>query len=339
MNYEAKIIDLINEVMPKSPLRKSKSREADAEVIQLGDKTYLFTTDEFSKEDLFRENDPYILGWNIACGAISDIIATGGNPLIYSHAMVVSKDWDEKYIKQFSKGIAEVLQKYEISFIGGDLGSAEYWRYTASVIGEPVGRLINRKGCKPGDSIFITGKIGTGNFDAALNLYSENRNVESLLKGVKSKFRTHENLSEIISKFASAAIDTSDGVFSGLQTLSELNKTGFNIDNLHFINKGFLAAKILNLPKLLLFLGECGEYEILFTVSKQNKDSLIAEMKAHKLPVYTLGKITEHEKDKTILSKNKFLNFAEYNLRARDFENVKDYLKNMIDWILEAERL
>ncbi len=56
MSYEKIIIDLINSVMPKSPLRKSKSGEVDSEVIQLGDKDYLFTTDEFSKEDLLQEN-------------------------------------------------------------------------------------------------------------------------------------------------------------------------------------------------------------------------------------------------------------------------------------------
>lgn len=333
MSYEKRIIDLINSVMPKSPLRKSKSGEVDAEVIQLGDKDYLFTTDEFSKEDLLQEKDPFVLGWNIACGAISDIITTGGKPLVYSHAMVISKDWDEKYIENFSKGIAQVLKKYSISFTGGDLGIADNWRYTASVIGEPVGKLVNRKGCDIGDSIFITGKIGAGNFDAALSLYSENNKRERLLKGVKNKFKTHENLPEIISKYASSAIDTSDGVFAALQTLSNLNKTGFKIVNLPLMTKGVLASKILNLPELLLFLGECGEYEILFTVNEQDRTSLITTMKKQKIKIYELGKITESTKQKTVAYKNEIFNLAEYTLQARDYENVKEYLKKMIKWI------
>ena len=333
MNYEENIIKLINDVMPESPLRKSISGEVDAEVITLGDKTYLLTTDEFSKEDLFRENDPFVLGWNIACGAVSDIITTGGKPLIYSHAMVVSTKWDEKYIEQFSKGISAVLEKYSISFIGGDLGIADEWRYTASVIGEPVGKQVNRKGCKAGDSIFITGKVGAGNLDAAMNLYSENRKIEKLLKDVKNKFRTHEHLPKIISKYASAAIDTSDGVFAALQTISHLNKTGFQIDNLPFITKGVLASKILNLPKLLLFLGECGEYEILFTVGEQNRKSLIAEMRKQKSELYEIGEITESTDNKIVLLKDKLLNLSDYNLKARDFENVKDYLKKVMEWI------
>jgi thiamine-monophosphate kinase len=332
MDYEAKIIDLINGVMPISPLRKSISGEADAEVITLGDKTYLFTTDEFSKEDLFRENDPYVLGWNIACGAISDVVAAGGKPLVYSHGMVVAKDWDENYIELFSKGVSAVLEKYQISFIGGDFGIAEDWRYTASVIGEPVGRLVNRKGCTPGDSIFITGKIGGGNFDAALNLYTQNEAVKTLTIGAKHKFRTHEKLPNILSEFATSTIDTSDGVFAALQTISELNNTGFEINHLPFLSKGVLASNILKLPKLLLFLGECGEYEILFTICKQNKESAIEKFKEQRLQFYEIGKITDCCTNKTVLLKNKLHKFAEYNLRARDFDDVKDYLKAMIMW-------
>jgi len=338
MSYEENIIDLINSVMPKSPLRKSISGEVDSEVILLGDKEYLFTTDDFSKEDLLQENDPYVLGWNIACGAISDIIAAGGKPLTYSHSMVVPHDWNEKYIKQFSKGISDVLQKYSISFIGGDIGIADNWRYTASVIGVPVGRLVNRRGCKAGDAIVITGKIGAGNFDAVLNLYKGNESIEKLLKGAKNKFHSHEKLPELISKYASCAIDTSDGVFAALQTISNLNKTGFKICNLPFVAEGVLAAKILQVPVLLFFLGECGEYEILFTVSWQNKESLKTEIKKLEIEAYELGEIVESTKQKTVEYKNSHFNFDDYNIKARDFKDVKDYLMKMTEWIVKREK-
>jgi thiamine-monophosphate kinase len=333
MDFETKIISMINGIMPKSPLRKSISGEVDAEVIQLGDKLYLFTIDDFSQEDQFRENDLYTLGWNIACGAISDIVAAAGKPLVYSHAMVISKDWDEKSVQQFSKGISDVLKIYSISFIGGDLGISDKWRYTASVIGEPVERIVNRKGCRAGDSIFITGKIGVGNFDAAMNLYAENTKLTTFSLGLNNKFQTNEIIPSIISQFATSAIDTSDGVFSALQTLSDINQKGYKIENLPFITKGAHASKLLNLPELLLFLGECGEYEILFTVSKRNKKSLFNVMKEQSLNFYELGKMTENVEEKTVFYKDKWINFADYQLKARDFENVKDYLKNMLDWL------
>jgi len=58
----------------------------------------------------------------VAAGAISDISACDGVPLFYGHSMVVSKAWDDVYIKKFSQGVADVLKETETAFIGGDLG-------------------------------------------------------------------------------------------------------------------------------------------------------------------------------------------------------------------------
>ena len=154
-----------------------------------------------------------------------------------------------------------------------------------------------------------------------------------LLKTVKNKFHTHTKLAKIISKYASSAIDTSDGVLSALHTLSEINQKGFQIREIPYISKGIVASKILNLPKLLLFFGECGEYEILFTVNEHNKRSVIKKFKADKLDIYEIGEIIENYKDKSISCSGKYLDVSDYNLNARDFENVKDYLKEMINWI------
>lgn len=333
MNYESKIIKLINDIMPDSPLRISKCFEADSEVIQLGDEQYLFTADDFSKEDLFQEADPFSLGWNVACASISDIIAAGGRPLVYSHSMVISKKWNEKYIEEFSKGIAGVLKIYSVSFAGGDLGISENWRYTSSVIGKPGERILNRKGIQTDDSIFITGEIGAGNLQAAMNLFSSEIRDKTAADLDKILFRTHENISEVLSRYASAAIDTSDGVYSALKTLSELNHKGFRVENLPFIHEGIKFSEALRLPVGLLFLGECGEYEILFTVSEADKTAFIEETQQLCLKVYEIGKFTENCNEKIISLNGKAMDLKDYDLNARDFDDVKDYLHKVISWV------
>ncbi|HNW99937.1 MAG TPA: AIR synthase related protein [Candidatus Cloacimonadota bacterium] len=339
MNFEEKVIHLINSVMPKSPLRKSVLGEVDSEVFLLGDNEHLFTTDDFSHEDLLQEDNPNILGWNIACGAISDIIAAGGKPLLYAHSMVIPQEWDEAYVREFSKGISKVLKKYPVSFIGGDLGIGEHWRYTASVIGTPVGKGINRRGCKAGDSIFLTGKIGEGNFQAVMNLFSGNSGIEQLHKGSINKFHTHERLPEIISQYATCAIDTSDGVFSALQTISKLNGTGFQINNLHFQKKCTLAANLLQIPELLFFLGECGEYEILFTVSSRNREYLQAELIKHEIEAYEVGNITGCAETQIVTHQQNHYDFTGYNFKARDYSNIREYVQKMIEWVINKGRI
>ncbi len=338
MNYEEKLIALINGVMPQAPLRKSKSGEVDAELILLDGREYLFSIDDFSSEDRFSENDPFGLGWNIACGAISDIIAAAGKPLVYAHSMVVPKAWDEEFIRQFSLGISAVLKAYSVSFIGGDLGVSDNWRYTASVIGAPLGRIVNRKGCKAGDVIYLTGEVGAGNLAAMQSLFAGNANLTELLKGDQIRFPTHEKLPELISKYATCAIDTSDGVFAALQNISKLNEVGFKLTELPYLSKAVQAAALLLLPTILLFLGECGEYEILFTVSPTNQATLQAELKALGIEACELGKITANSNQQSVVSENFTFNLAGYSLKARDYGNIRDYLQAMIAWVTKASR-
>lgn len=335
MSNEDKLISLINSVMPSSPLRLSKSGEVDAEVFILDNNEYLFTTDDFSGEDLLKEDDPYLLGWNIACGAVSDIIAAGGKPLAYAHSVVIPNSWTEPYIREFSRGVSAILQRYSVSFIGGDIGIADRWRYTASVIGKPVGRKVNRRGCQAGDPIYITGKIGAGNLEAVLSLYSGNESIAKLTQGRKNKFHTLEKLPEVISKYASSAIDTSDGVFAALQTVSGLNDVGYRIDQLPFLPKCVLAAGILQVPTLLFFLGECGEYEILFTVGSHHKESLETELKKLNIQAWEIGVVKADPKHRTVMYNSKEIGFQDYALRARDFSDVNEYLGRMKTWIMQ----
>lgn len=333
MNHEEKLIALINDQMPPSPLRKSKSGEVDSEVIRLGDREYLFSTDDFSREDLLPENDPFTLGWNLACAALSDIVASGGKPLLYGHSMVIPPAWDDSYIQNFSAGIAAVLKAYSVSFMGGDLGISDKWRYTASVLGTPLGRIVNRRGCQAGDTIFLTGKIGAGNLAAMTSLFSSSEKLNGLLQREPICFPVHVGLSQLITDYASCAIDTSDGVFAALQTISDLNDTGFQIINLPYHPLAKLAVQALDLPPLPLFLGECGEYEILFCVPQSKRETLMSDLREMALEICELGYITADPQQRSVLLQNTWLNLADYRLKARDFAQVQHYLAAMLEWV------
>lgn len=333
MNFETHIIELIDGVMPSSPLRKSALGEVDCDVILLGDKEYLITQDDFSSEDLLLETDPFILGWNLACGAISDVVAAGGKALVYSHSMVIPSHWTEDYITELARGIAAVLQKYGVSFCGGDLGIGKSWRYTATVIGERLGRAVNRKGCRAGDAIFLTGRIGSGNLQAAMSLFSSELRSDMRRAEARISFNTHEKLAEIISSHASAAIDTSDGVFSALRTLSRLNNVGFSIHSLPYDAIALKVSQSLRLPPLLLFLGECGEYELLFTVDSQAKAALLAELSRHGIEVTEIGEITADPAQQTVVEMDTVLDLSSLSIQARDFSSPKDYLQAILHWL------
>lgn len=336
MGKEHDLIKMISSIMPRSQHQLNQLFESDAEIIDFGGKRMLFNIDEFSQEDHFREDDPFSLGWNLAVGTLSDILATGGRPLFYAHSMVTSEKWDRDFIKSFSQGVAAVLEKSQVSFIGGDLGKSPVWQYTAAVIGVLEGKPILRSGAKAGDVIYISGKIGAGNLEAFLKISSEKKRTGRLAKLIKTRFPLRIGEAELIRKYATSCIDTSDGVFNALNTISEMSGTGYEVSDLPYLKTGELASKIFSIPKTLLFLGECGEYELLFTVCPQDEEFFFLKEAQSKGWEFTkIGRITESSK-RVLHEDQKTFELSPLNIRARDFDQIKTYIKTLIDFIKDG---
>ncbi|MDR3212351.1 MAG: hypothetical protein LBT71_00295, partial [Azoarcus sp.] len=167
---EQALIERLCRLLPRSPEQINQPFEADAEILRFGDGHLLFSTDEFSDEDCFLMQDARALGHNIACAAMSDLLASGGHPRFYAHSLTVDARFTEAYLKRFYEGVAQVLEQAGAHFIGGDFGRAEAWRCTASVIGAAA-RPVLRSGARAGDHLYITGPVGGGNVQAACRLY------------------------------------------------------------------------------------------------------------------------------------------------------------------------
>lgn len=333
VNDEKRLIELVAGAFPVSHLRLNKTFESDAEVISFSGQQMLFSIDEFSSEDMFRDEDPYSLGWNVAAGAISDISACDGVPLFYGHSMVVSKAWDDGYIKKFSQGVADVLKETETAFIGGDLGKAEDWRYTAAVIGKPRNKLLSRNGASIGDALYVSGKIGTGNLEAALKFYADDPRFKMAASFIKNRFALRIRESAIIGDYAACCIDTSDGVFNSLNIISEINGVGYEISELPYIDIRSLGAWAVSLPRELLFLGEAGEYELLFSVKAEREQEMIRKAKEQGLVFYKIGKIVDSAR--TLFNGKRSIDLSRLDIRARDFDDRKKYLEHLIRYLKE----
>ncbi|KUO70396.1 MAG: thiamine monophosphate kinase [Desulfosporosinus sp. BRH_c37] len=332
MSKEKDMIEVIDRHMPRSISQLNKLFEADSEIVDFHGKNLLYNIDEFSGEDLFREEDPYVLGWNMAIGSISDILASGGRPRYYAHSLVIQNSWSKDYVSKLSQGIAAVLKEVGAAFIGGDFGISKTWRYTGSVIGELVGPPLLRSGAKVGDGIFITGPIGRGNVEAALVLYAENQLLKHLTGSWKNSFRLRNKEAEVIKQYSRCCIDTSDGVFNALNTISEMSRTGFGVGNLPYVKSGLLLAKAQNVPKEMLFLGECGEYELLFTLSKEAEKGFQNEAQEKKMKFYKLGEVRE-EGSKSLQERGRELDLTVYDLSARNYSTPKDYLRAVANFL------
>jgi thiamine-monophosphate kinase len=331
MPGEKEIIEIMDRILPQG--RLNRCNESDCEVIDLGGKRYLYTTDEFSAEDRFYERDPRLLGWNIAAGALSDIYACGGSPVYYAHSLTVPKTWDRKYVEGLAGGVAEALRKSGALFIGGDCGQAQEWRCCASVIGSCPDVPLTRVGARQGDGIYLSGRIGAGNVQAALGLISLGTFSIARLSGLRFPLRDKE--SGLIRRYASSCIDSSDGVWKAISCLADINACGYAIGQIPYHRAGALLAKAVSLPPIMLFLGECGEYELLFTVPADSERKFMEEAKANGMRFYRLGVMTEN--CRTAFDGSDSIDLSSLKIEARSFDNARTYLKALTDWILQQK--
>jgi len=332
MNKEKELIKLIASVMPRTRAQLNKLYESDSEIIRYKNNNFLFTIDEFSQEDMLAERDPNILGWNLAVGGISDILATGGKPLFYAHSLVINRKWTKDYIKLFCQGVAAVLKKSKIFFIGGDFGKSEVWRYTVVVIGKPITKPILRTKAAIGDLIYLSGKVGTGNLEAVLTLHSDKKELEKIGKSVRNRFRLRIKEAVLINRYATSCIDTSDGVFHALNTLAEMSNKGYATKNLPYIRSGLLVTKLLAIPKTILFLGECGEYELLFTIKKEDENKFLFRARKQNLRFFKIGQITKPG-IKTLSEDHRRIDLNGFNIRARSYQEINVYLKKLVNFL------
>jgi thiamine-monophosphate kinase len=332
MLAEKDIIGIMDRILPQG--RRNRCNESDCEIINLGGKEYLYTTDEFSEEDRFCERDPRLLGWNIAAGALSDIYACGGSPAYYAHSLTVSPTWDRMYVEGFAGGVADALRKSGARFIGGDSGRAREWRCCASVIGLCNDAPLTRVGARPGDGIYLSGRIGAGNMQAALGMIPADKFSLARLSGLRFPIRDKE--SGLMRRYASSCIDTSDGVWKAISCLTDINACGYALDRLPYHRAGAFLSKIVSLPAIALFLGECGEYELLFTVPADREREFGREANANGMRFYRLGIITEN--CRTAVDGKDTIDLRSLKIEARSFDSARAYLKALTDWILQQKK-
>ncbi len=331
MNREVETIKRILKALPKSEFHSNIFFESDAEILDYHGKKLLFTIDEFSQEDLFRDNHPYSLGWNLAVSTISDILASGGKPIFYAHSMTISHQfWDNTYIDLFSKGIANVLKKCSAGFIGGDMGSSDRCNYTGVAIGEAENPLT-RKGTEPGQLIYMTGFVGSGNLEAAIKLNANHKLLKPFINNHRLVFPLRIKESELISKYATACIDSSDGLLNALNTIADINEVGYEISNIPYLKSGLIACKILGKPKAVLFMGECGEYELVFTIKKENEKAFLNASKENHLVFNKIGEIKEKLR-KVIITKKDKIDVSDFNIKARNYDKIDDYLVDLVEY-------
>lgn len=294
----------------RSPHQSNVTHESDAEIIDMGTDSphYLAITidtiaDEIS-EGLYK--DPFTMGWVLAMSNFSDLAAVGADPLGIVTALSLECSRGRSFRKRIAQGMEKACRRIGTFILGGDLNITPSISLTGCAIGTvPKNNKLTRIGCKEGDAVFLSGRIGSGN---ALGLARKMRLTEDMVaeESYRPIARTRE--AQMIRGYASCCMDTSDGLFITIDQLIRLNHQGFSIrvtwEKLLDRN-AFQLCKKMNVPFWFMAAGIHGEFELVFTVPAKKVSSFLKRshrMDFHPIPI---GRITELPHFELTLGKDK----------------------------------
>jgi thiamine monophosphate kinase len=268
---EYEIIRSIAERFPRSADQHNQPFTCDAEIVQIDGKLWGFTMDDFSpEEDMFSSDNPESLGANLVTATLSDLLAAGVEPKFFMQALSLPKKADAGMVRGLTDGIKLILDKAGCSLCGGDIGTAETWRYCGFAMGpvtgsDPLTHILPKQPQK----LWITGELGDANLAA-------------LQKRATPIFELRIEEAKHIRHCATACIDTSSGFLDCVWLLHTLNtdiRIDIDCDDLP-LSRGIAEfAKASGVPAEAALLGGAGEYELLFATPAELEDSQVDSLK------------------------------------------------------------
>jgi thiamine-monophosphate kinase len=207
------------------------------------------------------------------------------------------------WLNAFLKGMARAASDLGIAIIGGDTTKSDRIFISITALGEIApGRALTRSGAKPGDLIYVSGKLGRAQLGLELVLHG-------LAGDPRFRTLTQPHLYPKINialgswlarrRIASSAMDISDGLSTDLARLCVASQVGAKI----YANKipsveitpaaaQKLGKRKLDALQLALHGGE--DYELLFTVSPRHAKKLRDAPDASRLVL--IGEITRNKR-------------------------------------------
>lgn len=192
----------------------------------------IVTTDTLVEGVHFLPDDPIgTVAWKLVAVNVSDIVAKGAAPLEALVNITWSSSRPEKAFAEFAAALGDALQDRSIALIGGDTvlqDGALTVSLTLTGKTYAADRLpIRRSGAKIGDNILVSGEIGWGYQGLQDRLAGRMTPAAHRYQVPKVP---DDDAAQLISKYAHASMDISDGLLIDLQALCDASGVGVEID-------------------------------------------------------------------------------------------------------------
>ena len=251
----------------------------DAAILSLaGRADWVLSCDAFLENVHFRANThpPDSVGYKALARASSDLAAMGATPRFFLLTLALPTARTGAWLDAFLKGMARAARELGITIIGGDTTNSDRVFISITVLGEIATRhALTRSGARPGDIIYVSGKLGRAQLGLELVLrgHALERKLRSLVQPhLYPKIRVELGSWLARHQIATSAMDLSDGLSTDLARLCSASNVGAKIyvDKVPAVTIPPATARILGkrkLDPLQLALHGGEDYQLLFTLS------------------------------------------------------------------------
>lgn len=255
----------------------------------------VITTDMIADGVHFLDDPPEAVAAKALGVNMSDLAAKGAEPVGYSLGLGIGDGWTVGWVSEFAEALAKEQERYGIKLFGGDtirvMGGTVV---SVTAYGKlPSGEMVTRSGAAPDDIVVVSGTIG----DAALGLLlRQGREIASpeaegflLRRLVYPEPRLA--LAPLLRRFASSAMDVSDGLVGDITKLCAASAVSAEIWVGHVPFSDAARSTIAGDSELLETALTGGEdFEILATVPEAEWDELYTSASAAGVKLTAIGR-------------------------------------------------
>lgn len=270
----------------------------DAAAVKVGKKYLLLTKDLLIEGFHFISSlhPPYLLGRKSMSVNLSDIAAMGGKPRFALLGLGLPSWTPPRWLNEYFSGFKSSCRESGVILVGGDVSQSKKVVISVTLVGQGK-NIIQRKGAKPGDFIFVSGELGNARQGLLLLKrgfkLGDNQRADPLLKAFLDPV-PRLALAQELSRFrlASSMIDISDGLSVDLLHLCEESGCGAAVEKKKLPLSKELRFWQKRFYEFALHGGE--DYELLFSVPPEKMDSISRLMKKYRISC--IGKMIREKK-------------------------------------------
>jgi thiamine-monophosphate kinase len=243
---------------------------------------------------LLDRHSAHSVGWKALARAASDLAAMGATPCCFLLSLALPVSLTGRWLEDFLRGLRAASQNFNCPAAGGDTTRGDRVLINLTVVGEcRDGRAILRSGARPGDALFVSGRLGEAEYGLRLiqqNAGRRNSRNPHLRKHLYPQPRLAAGTWLAERRLASAMLDLSDGLSTDLPRLCQASAVGACLETQRIPGPRISKAGARKFDPLSLALHGGDDYELLFTVRPKHIPQIPRRIAG--VPVTLIGYIT-----------------------------------------------